>query len=234
MAVSQQLQTLVGLAGLGGALTTYPYVSTAIGYRNRDNGLAYLLMLMGIGIWNGMLAVQVIDSRFLIDQFFYALSILGALIAGLGWFLFASTASSTRDIPHSGPVYGVVSILVGLDIVLALTAPVHDVYWADPALIPAVSGFAVVSPRLGYWLHTAFLAGLFGVGTLLFVDAWMDGKGDQYVRAYSVLGIVTVVAILASNILAPGGLTVAPFVAVGLNTVIWVQARRGEVGIPWL
>lgn len=228
------LEYVVALGALAGLATTYPYVATALDFRASDNGLAYILTLMGLGVWNGMVAIQVIDPRPMVDLFFYAIAILGALLAGLGWFLFAGTASSTRDLPGGQFLYGVASVAVGIDVVVALTTPVHDLYWRSTSMVPAGGMFAPFEPDAGYVVHTVFLALLFAAGTALFADVWARGEADQYVRAYTVMGTVTVLAILASNLLVPGGFTVASIAAVGLTTAVWVQARRGDVGLTWL
>lgn len=233
MAISRWLQYAVAVAALGGLGTTYPYVATALEYRASDNGLAYILTLMGLGIWNGMLALQLVDSRIMVDQFFHAMAILGALLAGLGWFLFAGTASATRDLPGAGLLYGIAAVAVGLDVVVALTTPIHDLYWLLPVAVSPDQTFAAFEPQIGYVIHSLFLALLFALGTALFADVWATGNDDEYVRAYTVVGIITVVAILGSNLLVPGGFTVASIVAVGLSTIAWVQARRGDVGFAW-
>lgn len=233
MAIPSAVEYAVAAAALAGLGTTYPYVATALGYRTSDNGLAYILTLMGLGIWNGMLALQVVDPRLMVDQFFRALAILGALLAGLGWYLFAGTASSTRDLPARGLLFAVTSVAVGIDIVVALTTPIHEFYWRIPATAPTDQVFAAFDPQLGYVIHTVFLALLFALGTTLFSDVWVEGRDDEYVRAYTVVGTLTVVAILGSNLLVAGGFTVASIVAVGLTTIAWVQARRGDVGFAW-
>lgn len=204
----------------------YPYVATALEYRQRDNGLAYILLVLGVGIWNGMFIAQLLTARPVIKGFFLALVIVGALLAGVGWFLFAGTASSTPNLPYSRPVYGIFAVLIGLDIVLAVTAPIHAFYWRLPSET-TTSLFAVIEPHAGYWLHTALLVLLFGGGTLLFAVAWRDGVNVHYTRAYTVLGALLVAAIGAGNVLSPGGFSVAPPVAVGLTTTGWLQAKRG-------
>ena len=75
--------------------TTVPYLVAAIEYRRRDNGLAYLLLVAGVGVWNAMTVVQLLTPDPLVKVFFLGLSVVGAVQAGLGWFLFATTASST-------------------------------------------------------------------------------------------------------------------------------------------
>lgn len=215
------------------SLTAFPYVATAIAYRRRDNGLAYILLALGVGVWNGMVAAQALSADPLVGTFFLALSIVGALLAGLGWFLFAGTASSTPLVPNQRLLYGGAAVLVGIDIAVAVTAPVHDFYWVPVAATAEATPFVAVAPRLGYWLHTQLLLVLFLAGTVLFAGAWRGGTGLPYSRAYTVGGAATVVAILGSGVLAPGGLTVAPLAAAGLATIGWLQASRGRVGL-WL
>lgn len=210
------------------SLSAFPYVATAIAYRRRDNGLAYILLALGVGVWNGMVAAQVLSSEPLVQTFFLALSGVGGLLAGLGWFLFAGTASSTPRVPNERLLFGGAAVLVGVDIAVAVTAPVHDLYWV-PVTAGGSAPFVAVTPRLGYWLHTQLLALLFLAGTVLFASAWRDGVGLPYSRAYALGGVVTMVAILGSAVLAPGGLTVAPLAAAGLATVGWLQASRGRV-----
>lgn len=209
-------------------LSTYQYVATAIAFRGRDNGLSFVLLVLGVGVWNAMTAVQLLSPDGLVQSFFLSVASVGALLAGLGWFLFAATASSTPFLPSSRLVYGFLATLVSVDAALALTAPVHGFYWTTPASA-AGSAFAVVVPRLGYWLHTQLLVVLFGAGTLLFAAAWRDGTSVPYTRAYTIAGTATTMAIVGSNVLAPGGLTVAPPVAASLTSIGWVQARRGQV-----
>lgn len=117
------------------------------------------------------------------------------------------------------------SVLGGLDIALAVTAPVHDLYWV------AASGgaleFATITPGVGYWLHTALLAGLFGAGGWLFSQAWQRGVNVEFSRSYTVGGAVAVLAVVGSNVLWPGGQGIAPLAAAGLTTIGWFQASRG-------
>lgn len=223
----QNLQPLTALLGLGailGALTTYLYVATGITYRHRDNGLAYILFVLGVGVWNGIFAAQFLSRDPTVNQYFLSLSMVGALLAGLGWFLFASTASSTPAVPAQRMIYGTTAILVGITITLVITTPVHTLYWeidpSDPSVV------AVISPKLGYWLYTGLLASLFIGGTGLFSIAWHNGESISYTRSYTIAGIATVIAVVGSNIVTPGGLSVAPLVAVCLTTIGWLQAKR--------
>lgn len=208
--------------------TTYPYLATAIAYRNRDNGLSYIMFLMGIAVWNGMVAAQVLDPRPIVKGFFFSIATLGALLAGLGWLLFASTASSTPLLPRRRLVYRAVALLVGTDIALAITTPAHSLYWNVPADPAASMAFTVIVPHFGYWLHTALLTALFGAGALLFGIAWRNGTDVQYTRVYAVAGFATAAAILGSNVLLPGTASIAPLIGGSLSTIGWVQARQKQ------
>lgn len=222
--------TLVLAAGmLLALLSTVPFTVTAIEYRRRDNGLAFLLLVAGVAIWNAMALAQLLTAEPLVSVFFLALSVVGAVLTGLGWFLFAATASGTSSRPQRSDVYAVVGLLGGLDIALAVTAPVHTGYWQPVATPPGSVGFAVVAPAIGYWLHTGLLVGLFGTGAVLFAAAWQQGTNVTYSRAYAVVATATVVAVVWSNLLTPGGQTLAPVAAGGLATVGWIQATRGRV-----
>jgi hypothetical protein len=223
----------LALAGgaVAGVLTAFPYVGTAIAYRHRDNGLAYIMFVMSVGVWNGMAGAQLLAAEPAVDEYFFALASVGALLAALGWFLFAATASSTPSVPAPRVAYTAASVLVGLDITLLVTAPVHDLYWALPADagVETAVAFATVVPSPGYWAHLLVLVGLFGAGTALFVAAWREGVVVAYTRAYSVCGLATVVALVGSHLAAPGGTTAAAVVAVTLTTVGWRQASSGGV-----
>lgn len=215
------------VASVLAALSTYPFVATAIAYRRRDNGLSYILLVLGVGVWNGMFAAQVLSTRPLIQTFFLALAIVGGLLAGLGWFMFAGTASSTPLVPNQRLLFGGAALLVGVDVALAVTAPVHELYWV-PRTAPAAA-YGIVEPRLGYWLHTQLVLLLFAAGTVLFAAAWNEGSGLPYSRAYAVAGTATSMAVVGSNALAPGGLPVAPLAAASLTTIGWLQAYRGRI-----
>ena len=221
---SQLVHVMLASGAILGALTTYIYVATGIAYRHRDNGLAYILFVLGTGVWNGVFVAQFLSPDPVISQFFLSLSMVGSLLAGLGWFLFASTASSTPTVPAQRAIYGTLSILVGIGITLLVTAPVHTLYWSIGATSPAM--LLPIAPNIGYWLHTGLLASLFGAGGLLFAVAWDRGEGVPYTRRYTIAGTGVVVALLGSNIQAPGSLTVAPLVSVCLTTLGWLQAKR--------
>lgn len=220
---------LLSAAGVLVVISTLPYGAVAIEYRRRDNGLAYLLFVTGVGVWNAMVVVQLLSAEPIVKVFFLALSVVGAVLGGLGWFLFATTASATATVFDRADVYGTVAVLGGIDIALAVTAPLHSVYWNVGGAYGRSLGFAAVEPAVGYWLHTALLVGLFGAGTVLFADAWRGRIIARYSRIYTVVGAGTVVAIVGSNVFSPGGLGVAPLVAAGLTTVGWLQATRGRL-----
>lgn len=210
-------------------VSTIPYLLTAIRFRRRDNGLAFILLILGLATWNGMFVGQLLTTDPLVSMFYLGQSVVGAVLTGLGWFLFATTASGTSNVLSRTDVYVAVALLGGLDIAVAVMAPLHTLYWQlDPTSAGSVA-FAAVLPSVGYWLHTLLLVVLFGAGTVLFADAWLTGTYVRYSRAYTVLGAVTVVAILGSNVLAPGGLGVGSLAAAGLTTTGWLQASRGQV-----
>lgn len=219
----------VAVGASAAVVATIPFISTAIEYRQRDNGLSYIMFVLGIGVWNGMLVAQLLSPRPLIKGFFLALTIVGSVIAGLGWFLFAATASSTPEVPNQRLVYGAFAVLGGMDITAAVTAPVHMFYWVLTPEVTDPGGFAVIAPGIGYWLHSLLLAGFFAGGTILFASVWQDERNVRYTRAYTLVGILTVISIAGSAFFAPGGLSVTPLLAAGLATVGWIQARRGRV-----
>lgn len=225
------VETVALILGAGALLafgSAVLYAATAIEYRRRDNGLAYLLLVAGVAVWNAMFVAQLLTGDPLVQVFFLALSVVGAVLTGLGWFLFSTTASGTTDVLDRPDIYAAIGVIGGLDIALAVTAPVHTFYWAvGPAASPM--GFAPIAPAVGYWLHTAFLVVLFGIGTALFADAWRDGTNVTYSRAYAFGGAVAVLAVIGSNGLTPGGVGVAPLAAAVLTTIGWVQASRGQV-----
>ncbi|WP_255682059.1 histidine kinase N-terminal 7TM domain-containing protein [Natrinema sp. SYSU A 869] len=207
-------------------LTTYPYLATGIAYRDRDNGLSYIVFLMGVAVWNGLFAAQVMDPRPIVKGFFFSIATLGAVLAGVGWLLFASTASSTPSIPYQETVYRVVALLAGLEIALAITNPAHALYWEIASSSSDSLAFTVIEPNVGYWIHTAFLVALFGAGTILFGLAWRRETDIQYTRSYAIAGGATTVAIIGSNIFFAGTASVAPLVAGSLTTIGWVQAQQ--------
>lgn len=47
----QGFSWVLAAGGIVAARTTDPYVATAIAYRHRDNGLAFILFVLGVGIW---------------------------------------------------------------------------------------------------------------------------------------------------------------------------------------
>lgn len=224
---------LLAISAIGGVLTTIPFGLAAINYRQRDNGLAFLLLVVGVGIWNLMFVAQLLSPEPIIGAFFLALSVVGAVQSGLGWLLFASTASSTVNVLSRRDIYAGLSILSGIDIVLAMTAPVHTFFWQIPRASSGPQVFATVQPELGYWIHTGLLVVLFGAGTALFAETWMNQPESTYPRAYTIAGSLTIVAIVGSNLIAPGGLGVAPIVAVSLTSIGWLQASRGQP-LVWL
>jgi hypothetical protein len=222
------VHVVLAAGAVGAVLSTVPFGITAMDYRHRDNGLSYILLVLGVGVWNGMFATQLLAGEPLVKTFFLTLAVVGSLLTGLGWFLFASTASRTSFVFDRRPVYATVAVLAGIDVAVVVTAPVHGVYWTLPDAAPT-AGFAAVVPRPGYWLHVAFLAGLFAAGSLLFAGAWRAGEDTGYTRAYTVAGTVVAGAVVASGFLASRGLSVVPPIAVSLTTIGWMQASQGQV-----
>ena len=103
-----------------------------------------------------------------------------------------------------------------------MMTPIHGFYLrVDTVGQPAGVGYGV-----GYWLHTALLAGLFGAGAVLFAADWNGGEPVRYPRWYAGLGALAALAVVGSNGLAPAGVSVAPLVATSLTTVGWLQAKR--------
>lgn len=229
----QPIAVILAVGAIAVVLSTIPYSLIGIEYRDRDNGLAYLLLVIGLGIWNAMFVAQLLSSDPQVKVFFLGLSVVGSVQTGLGWFLFATTASVTADVFDRRDVYAAVGILGGLDIVLAVTTPVHPLYWQLPTIDAGPVGFAAVDPAIGYWFHTALLVGLFGAGTVLFWRAGRSTLSGHYSRAYTIAGVTTVLVVIGGNGLAPGGLGLAPLAAVGLTTVGWLQASRGNP-FAWL
>lgn len=227
--VKSPLVWVLAVVASAAVVASVPYMLTAIEFRQRDNGLAYILFVLGIGVWNGMFVAQLLTPRPVIKGFFFSLAIVGSLIAGLGWYLFACTASSTPIIPNQRLVYGSIAVLVGIDIIIAVTAPAHTFYWILQPDLTNPDGFAVVAPRIGYWMHTVLTAGLFAWGATLFAQVWQSNTNVRYTRAYVVVGLVMTISIFVSNVLAPGGLSASPILAWALASIGWVQARRGRV-----
>lgn len=222
-------ETLLGAAALLAVFATVPFVAGALSYRSRDNGLSYLFFVGGVGFWNGMTVAQLLSPDPQITSFYLSLSLVGGLLAGLGWFLFAATASRTPAIPNRTQVFGLIAALVGTDIGFAIIAPTHTLYWDLPAGVGRTPDFARISPNAGLWLHTALLAGLFLFGAALFAIAWRAGEGGRYSIAYTGVASATALAVLAGAVFVPGGETVAPHLAAALAGIGWVQAQRGRV-----
>ena len=225
--MEELLAVLCAVGFVAAALAVYPYTATAIAFRGSDNGLAYILLVMGVGVWNAMFAAQLLDADPTVKGFFLTLSIVGASLAGLGWFLFAGTASSTIAVPHHRLAYGLAALFTGVNISLVMTNPAHGHYWTLPAET-GPSPFVAIGPEPLYWFHTLFLVVLFGAGTALFAEAWRAGVKPRYSRAYAIAGTITVLAVVANNVVMPGGISVAPLAAASLTTIGWFQARRGR------
>lgn len=214
------------------ALTVYPYTATAVSYRGSDNGLAYILFVMGVSLWNAMYAVQLLDTDVTIQGFFFSLSLVGGSLAGLGWFLFAATASSTRTVPRRQTVYGLAAIGVGANIVSVITNPTHEFYWTIDSTGSLSTVFVHIDPTLFYWAHTLLLVVLFGAGTALFFEAWRADITPAYSRAYTVVGTATVIALVTASTVFHSELPIAPIAAAVLATIGWLQAG-GTTSLPF-
>lgn len=229
----EPLTLALALGALTMLILSIPFVISAIDYRRRDNGLAYMLLVTGVAVWNGMLFTQLLSPDPWIQVYFHSLSVVGAVLSGLGFFLFATTASSTGDYLSRRGLYGAVGIFGGLDIVFAVTAPVHGFYWSMVGRDTGIVGFAVINPELGYWFHTVLLGSLFGAGAALFLNAWLDQPADRYRLAYVIAGTATATSIVLSNVAAPGGFGVASLAAGSLTSIGWLQASRGRP-LAWI
>lgn len=226
MAAIAPMTIVLAIAAVAAAVSTIPFGLVAISYRRRDNGLAYLLLVLGIGVWNGMFVAQLLSLNPEIQGFFLALSVVGAVLAGLGFLLFATTASSTSDSLSRPALYATIGVLGGLDIVFAVSAPLHTFYWQVLDLELNTISFAPVDPGFGYWLHTGFLIVLFSGGAALFLNSWRVGPRNRYLLGYFVGGVGTALAVVGSNTVAPGGVGIGSIVAVSLTTIGWLQASR--------
>lgn len=233
MAQLQPVTWFLAIGSIAVVISTIPYGLVGIDYRDRDNGLAFLLFVVGLAVWNVMFIAQLLSPVPRVKVFFLGLSVVGSVQAGLGWFLFATTASSTSRVLDRRGAYAAVGVLGGLDTVLAVTTPVHPFYWGLGTVDADPLGFASIDPAMGYWLHTAFLVGLFGTATALFLTAWWDGAGGSFARVYTLAGIGCVLLIVGSNVAVPGGLTLAPLAVAILSTAGWLQASRGKP-LAWL
>lgn len=219
---------VLALAAIVVGISTVPFVMSAIDYRHRDNGLAYLVLVLGVGIWNGMFAAQLLTGDAVIEGFFFALSVVGSVQAGLGFLLFATTASSTPDYLSRRDLYAVVGVLGGLDIVLAATAPAHSLYWSVLPRASDAIGAAAVAPQLGYWLHTMLLVAFIGAAVVLFADARRLDPENEFLKMYVTVGTITILGIVASNVVLPGGLAVGAVLSGGLTALGWMQATSGR------
>lgn len=217
---------VLATVAVGIAVSTVPFVVSAIDYRHRDNGLAYLLLVLGVGVWNGMYATQLLTADPLVEGFFFALSVVGSVLAGLGFLLFATTASSTPDSLDRREVYAAVGVLGGIDIVLAVTTPAHGLYWQVRPGASAALEFASIAPGIGQWLHTLFLMALIGGGVFVFADARRQDPANHYLTVYVVAGSLTALGALASTIVAPGGIAFGAVLGGGLTATAWLQATR--------
>lgn len=124
MAAIEPVNLALAVAAIAVIILTVAYAISVMGYRERDNGPAYLLLVAGVGIWNAMLVAQLLSTEPWTKAFFLVLSIVGVVQAGLGFFLFANTASGTPSYLSRRDIYATFSVLAGLNIVFAVTTPV--------------------------------------------------------------------------------------------------------------
>lgn len=202
-----------------------PGLRTAIAHRESDNGLSFGVLAIGVAIWSGTAAFRPFAPEPMTQAYFFLLSLVGASVAGLGWFLFASTAHSTPSTLSRPPVYAAVALVVGVDVGLVVTTPVHGLYWGGLAETTTVFGTTAVVATAGYWAHTLLVAGLFTAGVWLFARSRGPRRDRRCALAYAGNAAAVTLAVVASNVAAPGSGAAAPVLASGLLVVGVVQAR---------
>lgn len=213
------------LGALAALVAIGPGLRTAIAHRESDNGLSFGVLAIGVAIWGGTAAFRPFSPEPMTQAYFYLLSLVGASVAALGWFLFASTAHSTPATLGHPAVYAGVALVVGADVGLVVTTPVHGLYWGGMAETATAFGTNPVVPTPAYWAHTLLVAGLFAAGVWLFARAQGSRRDRRYARAYATCAAVVAVGVVASNVAVPGSGSVTPVVASGLLVVGVVQAR---------
>lgn len=203
-----------------------PGILTAISHRESDNGLSFGILAVGITMWNVTAVSQLLAQETIVQAYFFLLSLVGASVAALGWFLFASTASSTPEILSQRAVYSFVALAVGLNVGLVVTIPMHNLYWSGLLDSPSLFGTAFIVAGTSYWLHTFLVAGLFLTGGWLFAKSNGSQQDRSHGLAYAVCGITVTVTILMSNSMTPGTGILAPILASGLVCIGVVQSYR--------
>lgn len=213
------------LAGLASLVAVGPGLRTAIAHRESDNGLSFGVLAIGVAIWGGAAAFRPFTQEPMTQAYFFLLSLVGASVAGLGWFLFASTAHSTPATLGRPAVYAGVALVVGANVGLVVTTPIHGLYWGGVAEITTAFGTNAVLPTTGYWAHTLLVAGLFAAGTWLFARSEAPPRDRRYALAYAGCAAASALGVVGSNVAVPGSEVVTPVVAAGLIAVGVAQAR---------
>ena len=213
---------IVGVAAAG--IAAGPGIRTAITHRRSDNGIAFGILAVGVVIWAVAGVCQLVAQEAIVRTYFLVLSLIGASATALGWFLFASTARSTPERLSRRSIYAGVTLVVGLNIGLIVTIPIHDLYWSG------VTGASMEATRsvveTGYWVHTLLVAGLCLTGSWLFAKVQGNRQDRIHGLAYAICGITVTVTILMSNSTTPGSGMLSPILAAGLVCLGIVQATR--------
>lgn len=147
---------IVGVAAAG--VAAGPGIRTAITHRRSDNGIAFGILAVGVAIWTVAGVCQLVAQETIVQTYFLVVSLVGASVTALGWFLFASTARSTPERLSRRSIYAGVALVIGLNIGLIATIPMHDLYWSG-----VTSGSTEATRggvETGYWAHTLLVAGL--------------------------------------------------------------------------
>ncbi|VTT85989.1 hypothetical protein DM2_2027 [Halorubrum sp. DM2] len=213
------------LGAVASLVAVGPGLRTAIAHRESDNGLSFGVLAIGVAIWGGTAAFRPFSPEPMTQAYFYLLSLVGASVAGLGWFLFASTAHSTPATLSHPAVYAGVALVVGANVGLVVTTPIHGVYWDGIAETATAFGTNAVVPTTAYWAHTLLVAGLFAAGVWLFARSRGSRRDRRFARAYAGCAAAVALGVVGSNVAVPGSGAATPVVASGLLVVGVVQAR---------
>lgn len=205
---------LVGIVAAG--VAAGPGIRTALSHRGSDNGLAFGLLAGGVVIWTLTGVGQLLAHEPLIQTYFLLLSLIGASVTSLGWFLFASTARSTPTQLSQRLIYLGVALAVGLNVGLIVTIPIHELYWRGLADAASMGEPSLRAVAPGYWIHTLLIAGLCLAGSWLFANAMGTHQDRIHGVAYASCGIAVTVSILMGNVTTPGSGMLAPILAAGL------------------
>lgn len=203
-----------------------PGIWMAITHRESDNGISFGVLALGVVIWNVACVFQLLTQEAIVQTYFLILSLVGASVTGLGWFLFASTARSTSDVLSLRSIYVFIALAVGLNIGLVVTTPLHELYWSGLSDTTTAFGTTTIVPTTSYWLQTFLVAGLFLAGVWLFAKSNGSRQDRSHGLAYALCGICVTVIVLMSNLMTPGTGILAPVLASGLVSIGIVQAHR--------